>query len=397
LATPLRKRQNSYGYAVEPYTPREPRKGTIVRRDFNRQKIQKPKKQNPLKGLISLVFLGLVGYYIVPYLFTHYFEPMFFNRFLNRDIKINAAAFVSPTRNYLSNSHLNGMNLIVPQGQSTKKQKHRKMSPIVTNGKNYALENELNALAGKYPQLNPSIFVWDYSSGKSVEINADKPVPAASVIKIPMLIELFRRIEENQARGEKLRIDNQVVLDDIYKTSGSGELQYGEFGFKTSLNNMANLMITTSDNTATNLILDQIGGKDGMNRAFREWGVKSSVMGDWLPDLAGQNKMSARDISTMLYNLDSPTFLGARSKEYIKEYMGNVKNTSLLASGIPKEATIYHKTGDIGTMLGDAGIIYSENGKKYIVTIMVQRNHNDYSARDFIQEASNIIYKASLL
>lgn len=392
MATPLRKRQNSYGYAVEPYTPREPRKGTVVRKNFNRQRIQKPKKQNPLKGFISLIFLAVVGYYVMPFSFTHYFEPMFLNRVLNKSIRVNAATMVSPTRNYLSNSHFRGMNLIVPRSSVG----HKKMSSIVINGKNLALEGELKALAAKYPQLSPSVFVWDYSSGKSVEINADKPAPVASIIKIPILIELFRQIEVSQARGGKLRIDNQVVLDEIYKTSGSGELQYGKFGFRTSLNNMANLMITTSDNTATNLILDQIGGKDGLNRAFREWGIKSSTIGDWLPDLAGQNKMSARDVSTILYNLDSPSFLGARSKEYIKEYMGNVKNVNLLKAGLGKDATIYHKTGDIGTMLGDAGIVYSENGKKYIVTILVRRSHNDYSAKDFIQEASRLIYKASL-
>ena len=44
-------------------------------------------------------------------------------------------------------------------------------------------------------------------------------------------------------------------------------------------------------------------------------------------------------------------------------------------------------------MLGDAGIVYAQNGRKYIVVILVERPHNDYSARDLIQEASKIIYK----
>ena len=49
--------------------------------------------------------------------------------------------------------------------------------------------------------------------------------------------------------------------------------------------------------------------------------------------------------------------------------MGHVKNNRLLAAGIPENASIAHKTGDIGTMLGDAGIIYAPNGRKYIVSI----------------------------
>ena len=53
---------------------------------------------------------------------------------------------------------------------------------------------------------------------------------------------------------------------------------------------------------------------------------------------------------------------------------------------------ILHKTGDIGTMLGDSGIVYTDNGKKYIITILAKRPFNDYSARNLIQDASLIIY-----
>ena len=81
------------------------------------------------------------------------------------------------------------------------------------------------------------------------------------------------------------------------------------------------------------------------------------------------------------------------SKITIKEYMANVENRRLLQAGLPPEAILIHKTGDIGKMLGDAGVVYAQNGRKYIVVILVKRPHNDYSARDMIQEASRIIYK----
>lgn len=400
MATPLKRSQNSLAYAAQPYPHR---KNNVVRHKFNPQRIKKRKKQNPLKGLITLIFLGLFGYYVVPHIFVHFFEPMFLNRILNKNIKADMSIYVNPTRNYISNSTLLGQNLLTPTAKKTKKT-GAKMSQIVTSGENLALKTELNGLIAAYPHLKPSIYVWDYTTGKSVEINSNKPVSTASIIKIPILIELFRQIEENEklSKEEKsvlgggLKVNSSVVLSEVYKTSGSGELQYGQFGRKTSINNLANLMIINSDNTATNAILDYIGGKDGLNRAFRQWGMENSYIGDWLPDLIGQNRMSAKDVSTILYNLDNPTFLNSHSKEYIKEYMVNVKNTTLLKAGLPRDATIYHKTGDIGRMLGDAGIIYNENGKKYIVTILVQRGQNDYSARDFIQSASRIIYKRLL-
>ena len=116
-------------------------------------------------------------------------------------------------------------------------------------------------------------------------------------------------------------------------------------------------------------------------------------MTTWLPDLRGTNTISARDMATLLYNLDNPKFLHDNSRYMIKQYMSNVHNRTLIQAGLPKEAELLHKTGDIGKMLGDAGIVYAPNNKKYIAVILTERPHNDYSARDFIQEASRTIYK----
>lgn len=384
MATPLKNRHEPLSYANRQYAPQKP---NVVRHKFKPQRVQtqkrRVKKQNPFKILTSLIFLGLVGYYAMPYLFLNYLEPMFLNRIANKHIHFDVAEIANPSRNYLTNSNLLGQNLIVEA-----QVKNKKMTQIVTSGENTALKLELTNLMKAYPHLKPSIYVWDYSSGKSVEINANKPTASASVIKIPILIELFRQIENEK----DLTIEKQVVLEEIYKTSGSGDLQYGQFNRRTNLNYLAKEMITNSDNSATNIILDYIGGKEGLNRAFREWGLKNSYMGDWLPDLAGKNKMSAKDLSTMLYNLDNPKFLNSQSKEFIKEYMGNVKNRNLIQASLPQNTTLYHKTGDIGKMLGDSGIVYSENGKKFIISILVERPHNDYSAKDFIQGATKIIY-----
>lgn len=407
MATPLKRSQSPYVHSAPNYAPQK-RGDNVVKHKFGQKKhrvIKRQPKENIFKRLLSgfirfvvnIVFMGVVGYFVMPYLFTNFLEPMFLNRIANKHIKIDAKVFVDPTTNYISNATLFGANLVVAPAikKKARNSASQTMSQIITRGENTHLKLQLNSIMSAYPHLVPSIYVWDYETGKSVEINSDKPVPTASMIKIPILFELFRQIEENEKLGNRsdLNINKAVVLDEIYRTEGSGQLQYGEFNRSVSLNTLANLMITDSDNSATNEILDEIGGKDGLNRAFRLWGMESSFIGDWLPDLKGQNKMSAKELATVLYNLDSPTFLNTHSKEYIKSYMGSVKNGTLLAAGLPKDATIYHKTGDIGKMLGDAGVVYSENGKKYIVAVMVQRPNNDYSARDFIQKVSKTIYE----
>ena len=72
--------------------------------------------------------------------------------------------------------------------------------------------------------------------------------------------------------------------------------------------------------------------------------------------------------------------------------MGHVHNNRLIQAGLGAGSVFLHKTGDIGKMLGDAGIVYAPNGKKYIVAILVNRPYNSPLGKDFIVKASEIIY-----
>lgn len=354
---------------------------------------KRKKKQNPtlnfLKASISLAFLGLVAYYIIPYNIEKHFQPMILNRFLNRNIEFKAEDFVSPTLNYLSNAHFEGKRLLVPVRKN-----QRQMAPLVTSTRMHTLEEELRQLSANYPHIKPSIYVWDYTQSRNAEINANEAIPSASIIKLPILIEMFRRSEALKAAGEKpIDLNSKLLFDEIHKATGSGTLQYYNTGGEYTIDHLARIMIQASDNSATNMLLDEIGGMEALNAASRKWGLKSTQMTTWLPDLNGTNTISAKDMATLLYNLDNPKFLNDNSRYMIKQYMSNVHNRTLLQAGLPKEAELLHKTGDIGKMLGDAGIVYAPNGRKYIAVILTERPHNDYSARDFIQQASKMIYK----
>ena len=268
------------------------------------------------------------------------------------------------------------------------------MVPLVTSNRMFGLENELRNLASRYPNIKPSIYVWDYTGSRNAEINANDVYPSASIIKLPVLIELFRRSESLKNAGYKpVDLDSKLLFDEIHKASGSGYLQYYKTGGYYTIDYLAKIMIQSSDNSATNMLLDEIGGMDALNAASRKWGLTSTQMTSWLPDLSGTNTISAKDMATLLYNIDNPKFLNDNSRYMIKQYMSNVHNRALLQAGPPKEAELLHKTGDIGKMRGDAGIVYAPNGRKYIAVVLTERPHNDYSARDFIQEASRIIYK----
>ena len=153
-------------------------------------------------------------------------------------------------------------------------------------------------------------------------------------------------------------------------------------------------MIQDSDNTSTNMIMAKLGGMDDINIGLRDWGISRTYVRTWLPDLKGTNKTTAKDMAKILYNLDNPGFLNINSREYIIDYMSHVKNDRLIQAGLGSGALFIHKTGDIGSMLGDAGIVYAQNGKKYIVVILAERPYNSPQGKDFIVKASSLIYKS---
>jgi beta-lactamase class A len=241
----------------------------------------------------------------------------------------------------------------------------------------------------QYKSIKPAIYVWEYDQGRYVDINADKAYSAASIIKLPILVRMFKSIEENQ-----FTIYDDMKFTEVYRSSGSGNLQYAPAGTLYNMDYLAKTMIQDSDNTSTNMIMAKMGGMEDVNAGLRDWGISKTYVRTWLPDLQGTNMTTAADIAKILYNLDNPGFLNVNSREYIIDYLSHVKNNRLIQAGLGEGALFIHKTGDIGTMLGDAGIVFAPDGKRYIVVILANRPYNSPQGKDFIVKASEIIYKA---
>ncbi len=294
-------------------------------------------------------------------------------------------AMANPAANYLSNDLFLNRMLIVPTMQKT----HSEVTTMYHTSEMTGLKNELLQLMKNYPTIHPAIYVWEYENGKYVEINADEQFSAASIIKLPVLVQMFKAIEAGQ-----MTIYDEMILTDYYKAPGSGSLQYMRSGSKYSLDALAKTMIQDSDNSSTNMIMSKMGGMDYVNIGLRDWGISKTYVRTWLPDMSGTNKTTAQDLAKILYNLDNPGFLNINSREYIIDYMSHVKNNKLIAAGLGEGALLVHKTGDIGKMLGDAGIVFAPNGKKYIVVILANRPYNAPQGKDFIVKASSLIYKS---
>lgn len=369
-------KSDSYSSAYEQYYfKNSPRKVKPIKRT------KKRKNNSPIRTLFLMVCTVLLMFFILPFSFKN-FVANTIKTPQKTVLNVDYHRLLFPTQSYLNKDLFLGKYLV-----KEAEYKNFIMVDIKESLERKMLKNRLLNLASEYSRIKPAVYVWEYNGKSYVNINADEPYPAASIIKIPVLIEMFREIEDG-----KFSLDDKMILEDFYRASGSGGLQYSQGGRAHTMDHLARIMIENSDNSSTNMIIAKIGGMHEVNKAMKRWGLKTTHINTWLPDLDGTNITTARELAKMLYNIDSTNIISNESKRQIADYLGHVKNNRLLQAGLPKSAILLHKTGDIGFMLGDAGIVKTANGKKYIVVILAKRPYNNHQGKDFIVKASEIIY-----
>ena len=342
----------------------------------------KKKKANPVEIFVHIAFALLLFFIVAPNYYDTVTRPIFLRQQKYPAVTVDYDTLYRPTSAYLNNTHFLGKNFLNPVFV-----KKAQMSPLYEAGTMPVLETKLKNLARLYPTITPSVYVWDYSTGKSASLDSDRIFSAASIIKLPVLLHLFKSIEAGE-----ITLQDKIQMTDYYRSEGSGSLQFRGDRAVYTVDDLARVMITESDNSATNMLMSATGGMGSVNNSLRHWGMFRTRVNDWLPDMAGTNVTTAKELATMLYNIDNSKFLSLKSKEKIVDYMSHVHNDRLIPAGLPSGALFVHKTGDIGKMLGDAGIVYAPNGKNYIVVMLVNRKYNAPEGKDFIVKASSLVY-----
>lgn len=262
------------------------------------------------------------------------------------------------------------------------------LASMATTGQEMpTLKAAMQALIMKNTQMTPGIFVMDLDTNGYVDLNGGATFSAASMIKVPILIAFFQDVDAG-----KMRLDEQLVLQKELVGSGSGDMQYDPVGTKYTALDVATKMIIISDNTATNLLIARLGGIRALNQRFKTWGLSATAINNLLPDLEGTNTTSPKELAFLLNRISQGELVTMRSRDRILDIMRRTENHSQLRQGLGAGATIAHKTGDIGTLIGDTGLVDLPNGKRYVITVMVKRAFNDDRAYDFVSQFSRLAY-----
>lgn len=251
-----------------------------------------------------------------------------------------------------------------------------------------SLKTQMQSLAAESPDLIPSAFFLDLDTGKYVDLDAQTNFAAASTIKVPVLVAFFQDVDAG-----KIQLSEKLTMRPEQIAEGSGDMQFQPPGTEYTALETASLMITISDNTATNMLIDRLGGAEALNARFQSWGLTQTVIRNPLADLEGTNTTSAQDMARLMALVHQGQLVSLRSRDRLLGIMRDTVNDSLLPQGLGAGATIAHKTGDIGFVVGDVGLIDLPNGKRYLATAFVKRPHNDDRGSELIRQFSRLAYQ----
>ena len=256
-----------------------------------------------------------------------------------------------------------------------------------------SLSQRWEELANEAKDLQVSAFLLSLDDQKYAQLAPSKILPAASAIKIPILLATLKMVNSGQ-----IRWDEELQLNETAIGGGSGWMAYQPLGKRFPLHEVAHEMIRVSDNTATNLLIQRIGGIPILNQQFQAFGLPSTEIKNLLPDLEGTNTTSAKDLVRTLAMVDEGRILNPRTRDLFREVMATSETNRLLPGGLLKGLglkvlggkkenidyslqihgyRVYNKTGDIGIAYADAGLIQMPNNTRAVAGLIVKRTYND--------------------
>ncbi|MBC5826020.1 MAG: serine hydrolase [Candidatus Eremiobacteraeota bacterium] len=253
-----------------------------------------------------------------------------------------------------------------------------------------SLQRRLMRLANAVPGAI-ALSVVDLRRGTTFNINGDDDLPAASTIKIPVMVEVLRQVTVG-----KFSLGRTVSLQNRDRDWGYGSLCDAPSGRPYSVRDLLWLMITRSDNTATNMLI-RLVGRHRINQTMIDLGLDQTRLGDIIHSDGDVRELrtSANDMMHLLSMIAQRRVINAGACDFMLEMMLAQRHNTLLPVGLPKDVPIAHKTGTLHDTLNDVGVVELD-GSPYIICVLTTHLRDlDFGER-FIRQASRLTFRSFL-
>ncbi|MCH8495471.1 MAG: serine hydrolase [Balneolales bacterium] len=256
---------------------------------------------------------------------------------------------------------------------------HQFFAPITEpNRTNYA-EIQLNLPEESTKEV--SALIQNSRGDILFEMNAQKQVPSASVIKIQILAALLLAHE-----------NSTIDIHDVYQiqesdvVGGSGELQHNWQNVRWTYLEYATEMIRSSDNIATNVVIRAVG-MDAVNELSTLHGGEQTRLARYMMDFDAiaegrQNYTSASDMNRFLLEVYRGNVLSPQNSRLLFEILDKCADQTMIPSGVPPHITVANKTGTLAYFRGDSAAVFAD--ETYFISVFIE-NYSD------VQEAEKLV------
>lgn len=272
------------------------------------------------------------------------------------------------------------------------------------------LKQEIEKITRTYPG-DIGVATKHIETNEVVGVNASELYPMASTYKVGIMVEVFKQIEAG-----KFSIKDRIEFLEKNRAAGSGLLTHFDAGLNPTIHDLVLLMMSVSDNAATDLLLDRVGAAN-VTKTLREAGLTRirvdrptrQIIGDYnairqafRPDqsleAAAKFESSGKDVTTpadmteLLAKIYKGEIVSKGSCEQMIAILRNNQIRTRLQRHLPDGAQLYSKYGSIGLSLNDVGIMYL--GDQHIaISVYLKNNRADrYLAEDVIGRIARAVY-----
>jgi len=258
------------------------------------------------------------------------------------------------------------------------------------------LETRVRDIADKFDGAM-GVAILDLTDGRIFLHNADRVFPAASSIKIAVLLELYR-----QDQGARSGAKGKASLDDTYTFDPKdlvedSRIMAGLTAGVTRVTNrdLAQFMVAVSDNAAANILIDRVG-KDNVNAMLRGLGLSKTMLRRKMIDIAAawrgdENVATPEEMVRLLEAIYKEKALNkAAAAAFIKQ-LSTLKQ-SYIPRLLPENVQVANKPGELEAVRTDSGIIFAPN-RPFAISVMTAHDRDERAAERAISEVALEAYR----
>jgi len=243
----------------------------------------------------------------------------------------------------------------------------------------------------------------DLGGDDTLYVRADESFHAASTMKVPVMIELFRQIDRRA-----LRLDQGILLINRFASivdgspyslnagDDSDSLMYLRAGERVNVRELIEHMITRSSNLATNALIE-IAGAANANATAHSLGARNIRVLRGVEDnkafQAGLNNTTTpRDLAVLMEAIEGGRAASRASCDMMRDVLLHQEFNSEIPAGLPPGTKVAHKTGFITAVLHDAAVVYPSGRAPYVLVVLTRGINDEAVARRLIADISRLVY-----